>query len=102
VSKGWREAPAFFTLYTALIVLGAGVVLLPDLNLIAIMLLSQDVNGILLPVVLIFMLALINNKRLMGKYVNGRVYNFLAWTTTVALIILTGLLVVTSVFPGLF
>lgn len=101
VSKGWREAPAFFTLYTALIVLGAGVVLLPDLNLFAIMLLSQDVNGILLPVVLIFMLALINNKRLMGKYVNGRVYNFLAWTTTVALIILTGLLVVTSVFPGL-
>ncbi len=101
VSKGWREAPAFFTLYTALIVLGAGVVLLPDLNLIAIMLLSQDVNGILLPVVLIFMLALINNKRLMGKYVNGRVYNFLAWTTTVALIILTGLLVVTSIFPGL-
>jgi Mn2+/Fe2+ NRAMP family transporter len=101
VSKGWREAPAFFTLYTAIIVLGAGVVLLPDANLIAIMLLSQGVNGILLPVVLIFMLALINNKRLMGKYVNGRVFNFLAWATTIALIFLTGLLVITTVYPGL-
>jgi NRAMP (natural resistance-associated macrophage protein)-like metal ion transporter len=101
ISKGWNEAPAFFTLYTSLIVLGAGVVLLPDLDLIKIMLLSQDINGILLPVVLIFMLLLINNKRLMGRYVNGRVYNILAWTTTIAVIMLTVLLLVTSIFPGL-
>jgi Mn2+/Fe2+ NRAMP family transporter len=65
------------------------------------MLLSQDINGILLPVVLIFMLLLINNKRLMGRYVNGRVYNILAWTTTIAVIMLTVLLLVTSIFPGL-
>ena len=83
ISKGWRDAPTFFTLYTALIVLGAGLVLLPDLNLIGIMLVSQDVNGILVPVVLIFMLMLINDRRLMGKYVNGRVYNVLAWATTI-------------------
>jgi Mn2+/Fe2+ NRAMP family transporter len=101
VSKGWRDAPAFFTLYTALIALGAGVVLLPNLSLIRIMLVSQDVNGILVPVVLVFMLVLINNRRLMGKHVNGRVYNVLAWTTTAAIIVLTGLLIVTSIFPGL-
>jgi NRAMP (natural resistance-associated macrophage protein)-like metal ion transporter len=101
ISKGWDEARAFFGLYTAIIAIGAGMVLLPNLDLIKIMLLSQDVNGILLPVVLIFMLLLINNKRLMGRHVNGRVYNFLAWTTTVAIIILTILLLVTSVFPGL-
>jgi NRAMP (natural resistance-associated macrophage protein)-like metal ion transporter len=101
ISKSWRDAPAFFTLYTALIVLSAGIVLLPDLNLILIMLLSQDVNGILLPVVLIFMLALINNRRIMGNYVNGRVYNVLAWATTIAVIVLTVMLIVSTVFPGL-
>lgn len=101
ISKGWREAPAFFTLYTALIVVSAGIVLLPDLNLILIMLLSQDVNGILLPVILIFMLVLINKPRLMGKYVNGRVYNVLAWATTIAVILLTVLLIISTVFPGL-
>jgi Mn2+/Fe2+ NRAMP family transporter len=102
INKGWREAPIFFALYTALIGLGAGAVLWPHLDLIKIMLLSQDINGILLPVVLVFMLLLINNKRLMGRYVNGPVYNFLAWATTVAIIILTLLLLVTSFFPGLF
>ncbi len=101
ISRGWNEAPAFFGLYTALIIMGAGAVLLPGLNLIQIMLLSQDINGILLPVVLIFMLLLINNKRLMGRHVNGPVYNFLAWTTAVAVITLTILLLLTSVFPGL-
>lgn len=101
ISRGWNEAPAFFTLYTLLIAIGAGVVLLPNLNLIDIMLLSQDINGILLPAILIFMLLLVNNKRLMGRHVNGPVYNLLAWTTAIAVIILTVLLLITSLFPGL-
>jgi len=101
ISRGWNEAPAFFTLYTLLIAIGAGMVLLPDLNLIDIMLLSQDINGILLPAILIFMLLLVNNKRLMGRHVNGPVYNVLAWTTAIAVIVLTVLLLITSLFPGL-
>ena len=101
ISKGWRDAPTFFTLYTALIVLGAGLVLLPDLNLIGIMLVSQDVNGILVPIVLVFILVLINDPRVMGKYVNGRVYNVLAWATTIGMIVLTALLILSSLFPNL-
>lgn len=101
ISKGWRDAPAFFTLYTALIILGAGLVLLPNLNLIGIMLISQDVNGILVPIVLIFILLLINDRRIMGEHVSGRVYNLLAWGTTAGMVVLTALLLVTSFFPDL-
>ena len=96
VSKNFKTAPRFFGIYTICIFVGAGVVLLPNISLIHTMLLSQQVNGILLPVVLILMLLLINNKRIMGKYVNGPIYNFVVWATTIAIIILTILLVATS------
>jgi Mn2+/Fe2+ NRAMP family transporter len=101
VSRDWKDAPVFFGIYTAFIVLGAGVILLPVKSLLQLMLDSQTLNGVLLPVILIVMLRLINNKRLMGRYVNGRIFNVLAWATVVILIALTGLLIVTSVFPGL-
>ena len=65
------------------------------------MLASQTLNGVLLPVILIVMLRLINDKRLMGTYVNGRVFNVLSWVMVVVLILLTLILVVVSVFPGL-
>ncbi len=65
------------------------------------MLLSQVLNGMLLPVILVFMLLLINNKKLMGKYTNGKIYNYLAWGTTIAMTALTIALIVTSIFPGL-
>lgn len=100
VSRDWKEAPVFFGIYTAFIVLGAGIILLPNPSLIQAMLDSQTLNGVLLPVILIAMLKLINDKHLMGKYVNGRVFNLLAWGTVIILIMLTGLLVVTSFFPG--
>jgi Mn2+/Fe2+ NRAMP family transporter len=100
VSRNMREAPVFFAVYTALIVLGAGIILLPVRSLVQAMLASQTLNGVLLPFVLIVMLRLINDRRVMGKFVNGRVANGLAWTVVVLLIGLTILLVITSVFPG--
>ncbi|MBI4759165.1 MAG: divalent metal cation transporter, partial [Chloroflexi bacterium] len=100
IGKSLDQAPAFYVLYTALIVTGAGLVLVPDLSLVRVMLISQSINGLLIPVVLIFMLLLVNNRRIMGNYVNGPVYNLIAWATTVAIIILTGILVISSAFPG--
>ena len=102
VSRDWKDAPVFFWVYTALIVLGAAIILLPFKSLVDVMLASQTLNGVLLPVILITMLRLINDKRLMGKYVNGRVFNVIAWAMVVALIALTLILVATSVFPGMF
>jgi NRAMP (natural resistance-associated macrophage protein)-like metal ion transporter len=89
VGKGFREAPVFYWLYTILIVAGAGVILTPRLPLIKIAILSQVVNGIVLPFVLIFMLLLVNKKELMGEHVNSRFYNIVAWTTVIIMIVLT-------------
>jgi len=93
VGKKFSEAPAFYWLYTALIVAGAAVILLPGLPLVKITVLSQVVNGAVLPFVLIFMLLLINKKELMGEYANKRTFNVIAWATTVIMIGLTALLV---------
>jgi Mn2+/Fe2+ NRAMP family transporter len=99
VGRSFKQAPVFLSIYTALIVLGAGIILLPLQSLIDAMLSSQTLNGVLLPVILIVMLRLINDKRQMGQYVNGRVFNLIAWITVVILISLTMLLVLTSWFP---
>jgi Mn2+/Fe2+ NRAMP family transporter len=100
ISRNWREAPAFFTIYTLLIVLGAGIILLPIRSLVETMMASQTLNGILLPVVLIVMLRLINDKRRMGNYVNGRIFNVIAWGMVIVLIVLTIILIIVSIFPG--
>jgi NRAMP (natural resistance-associated macrophage protein)-like metal ion transporter len=89
LDKKFHEAPAFYWLYTLLIVTGAGVLLLPDFPLAHMMVLSQVVNGIVLPFVLIFMLNLTNDRELMGEHVNSRGYNVVAWTTVVVMIGLT-------------
>ncbi|MGH9718903.1 MAG: NRAMP family divalent metal transporter [Bryobacteraceae bacterium] len=86
VNKRFREAPIFYWLYTLLIVIGAGVVLIPGFPLIRMILLSQVVNGVLLPVVLIFMTLLTNRRDLMKEWVNSRGYNIVAWTTVVVMI----------------
>jgi Mn2+/Fe2+ NRAMP family transporter len=101
VSRDLREAPVFFGVFTALIVLGGGIILFPLKSLVDVMLASQTLNGVLLPVILVTMLRLINDKRLMGEYVNGRVFNVIAWIIVAALIVLTAILVLVSVFPGL-
>ncbi|EFK96079.1 metal ion transport protein [sediment metagenome] len=94
VNKKFSEAPQFYTLYTMTIVIGAVVVLLPDVKLVPLMISAQIKNGFLLPFVLVFMLLLINNKRLMGNYTNSRLYNFLAVSVVVAMIGLSIVLLV--------
>jgi NRAMP (natural resistance-associated macrophage protein)-like metal ion transporter len=89
VGRRFGEAPFFYWLYTGLIVAGGAVVLIPGLPLVKIAVLSQVVNGVVLPFVLIFMLLLINKKDLMGEYVNTRLFNWVAWATTVVMIGLT-------------
>lgn len=101
ISRNWREAPIFFVIYTALIVVGAAIILLPIKSLIQAMLASQTLNGVLLPFVLIVMLRLINDRRLMGRFVNGRLANAISWVMVIVLILLTVLLVLVSVFPNL-
>ena len=93
VERRFSEAPAFYWLYTALIVAGGAVVLIPGLPLIKIAVFSQVVNGAVLPFVLIFMLLLINKKDLMGEYVNKPTFNIIAWGTTVIMVVLTALLI---------
>jgi Mn2+/Fe2+ NRAMP family transporter len=96
ISRDLKKAPVFFCIYTALIVLGAGIILLPIRSLIQAMMASQTLNGVLLPVILIVMLQLINNRRLMGKFTNGRLFNLLAWLIVAALILLTLALLITT------
>jgi Mn2+/Fe2+ NRAMP family transporter len=93
IDKRFEEAPQFFGLYTAMIVIGAGVVLFPNFPLLAIMYWSQVGNGILLPFILMFMLWLVNDKELMGEHVNSRGFNIIAWTTVVIVIALVVLMV---------
>lgn len=100
VGRTMDEAPAFYTLFTLLILFGAGVSILPGMNLIGMMLFSQQVNGVLLPVVLVFMLLLVNDRRLMGQHVNTRVQNILAWGTAITLIVLTALLLLSPLLPS--
>jgi NRAMP (natural resistance-associated macrophage protein)-like metal ion transporter len=89
VGKRFSEAPVFYWLYTILIAVGAGIILLPNVPLIPITILSQVINGAVLPFVLIFMLLLVNKKELMGPFTNSRWYNVVAWATTAIMIVLT-------------
>jgi Mn2+/Fe2+ NRAMP family transporter len=91
VDKSFSEAPVFYWLYTLLIAGGAAVVLLPNFPLVRMMLLSQFLNGLLVPVIIVFMLRLINRRDLMGKYKNSRLFNLVAWATVV---IIAGLFLV--------
>src|SRR6266478_9981973 len=86
VNKRFSEAPAFYWLYTLLIAIGAGVVLVPRLPLLKVILFSQVVNGVLLPFVLVFMLILVNRKELMGEYRNSTLANVIAWGTSATVI----------------
>jgi Mn2+/Fe2+ NRAMP family transporter len=97
VNKKFSEAPQFYGLYSLLIFLGAGIILLPNIPLFSVMYVSQIVNGIVLPAILIFMLLLINNKKLMGEYANKRTYNIISWATVAILIVLTVAYVVSLV-----
>jgi Mn2+/Fe2+ NRAMP family transporter len=97
VDKKFAQAPFFYWLYTLLIAAGAAVVLIPNFPLVTMTILSQVLNGVLLPFVLYFMLKLVNNKALMGKHTNSRWFNAVAWATTVIVIGLTVVMVWQSV-----
>jgi len=97
VNKKFSEAPQFYGLYSLLVFLGAAIILLPHIPLFRVMLISQIVNGVVLPVVLVFMLILINNPKLMGTYKNGRAFNVVSWVTVAVLTVLTGAYVVSLI-----
>jgi Mn2+/Fe2+ NRAMP family transporter len=96
LDKKFHEAPVFYWLYTLLIVFGAGVLLVPRLPLVYVAVLSQVANGVVLPLVLIFMLMLTNDRELMGEHVNSRGFNIVAWTTVIVMTVLTILMVLTQ------
>ena len=100
VGRELSQAPVFFAIYTTLIGLGAGVILLPIRSLVQAMMASQTLNGVLLPVILVVMLLLINNRRLMGRSVNGRLFNVLSWLIVAALVALTLVLVLMTLLAG--
>jgi NRAMP (natural resistance-associated macrophage protein)-like metal ion transporter len=99
VSRSWSEAPIFNSLYTALIAIAALFVLIPGLPLIQVIVATQFLNGLLLPIVLVFVLRLVNDRGLMGQYTNGRWFNVLSYATTGIMIVLTLALLVFTVLP---
>lgn len=94
IDKKFVEAPQFYGFYSLMIFLGAGTILLPNLPLIPIMYFSQVINGMVLPFVLIFMLLLINDKKLMMGHTNGPIFNTVAWVTSIVMIALTLFLII--------
>lgn len=86
-----KEAPVFFGLFLFMIVVSAVIVLIPNISLINIILVTQQLAGVLSPVVLIFMIILINDAEVMGKYVNSPMQNFIAKSTVILIIVLTAL-----------
>jgi len=94
---GFKEAPVFYWLYSLLVIGGAlAVLFVPNTKLISMVILSQVLNGILLPLVIVFMLLLINRKDLMGVHINSRWFNTVAWLTAVVVIVLSLVLMFTG------
>ncbi len=99
IDHKFKDAPVFYWLYTILIAVGAGIILIPGVPLWKILIFSQVGNGIWLPIVVIFILLLINRRDLMGEHVNTLTFNIVAWITAIAMIVLTLILVYTALFP---
>jgi len=100
VNKNFKDAPQFMWIYTALIAASALLVLIPGAPLVLLMILSSLLNGILLPFVLVFAVLLVNNKQIMGDFVNSKGHNYVTWATVVILIALTAALLVMTIAPG--
>jgi NRAMP (natural resistance-associated macrophage protein)-like metal ion transporter len=98
IDHKFKDAKIFYSLYTVLIVVGAGIILLPHVPIWKIFIFSQVGNGVWLPIVIIFILLLVNRRDLMGEHVNTLTFNIVAWATAIAMIILTLVLVYTSLF----
>lgn len=101
VGKPFRDAPTFFGIYTFVLALGALIVLLPGLDPVPVILASQNLQGLLLPIVLVFMVLLVNDARLMGRHRNGRRLNILAWGAVGLVVVLDVVLLGTSLLGSL-
>ena len=101
LDQKFSEAPIFNGLLTFFVFVPAAVAIIPHLPLVKVMLLSQDVNGILLPIILIYVLKIVNDRSIMGEHANGPVYNTVAWAFSAALIALTVVLVASTLPLGL-
>ena len=99
INKSFKQAPQFMWIYTGLIIISSLLVLIPGAPLVSLMVLSSVLNGILLPFVLVYALLLINNKKIMGEYVNSKRHNYIAWATVITLIVLTTALLIMTVVP---
>lgn len=101
INKTFKQAPQFMWIYTALIVIASLLVLFPKAHLVSIMVFSSVLNGLLLPFVLVFTLSLINNKKIMGDFINSKRHNYISWATVVTIIALTAVLLIMTIMPGI-
>jgi len=101
VSRSFREAPIFLGVFTFLIAVGSAIAVIPGLPLIRVLLVTQVINGLLLPVILFSILKLVNDRQIMGAYVNNRAYNAGAWLTAIVVTALSVVLIVVTLFPSL-
>jgi Mn2+/Fe2+ NRAMP family transporter len=96
----FRQAPIFHGLFIGLLIAGALVALLiPSGMLVSLIIIAQVINGVLLPILLVFIVRLVNDRNIMGKYVNGRVNNAIAYTTVGLLSALSVIMIVSVVLP---
>lgn len=102
VSRSFREAPIFLGTFTFLVAVGAAIAVIPGLPLFRVLLVTQVINGLLLPVVLFVVLKLVNDRELMGSSVNGRIYNAAAWLTALVVTFLSLAYIAITIFPNLF
>lgn len=102
VDKKMDEAPQFYILFTVIMIIGVAIILIPGAPLVTISLLSQTFNGMLLPVVLICMMFMVNNKEIMGKHVNSVIQNIIGWATIITLIVLTVILLFEPIVSKIF
>lgn len=101
VSRSFREAPTFIGVFTFLVATGAAIAVIPNLPLIRVLLVTQVINGLLLPIILFAILRLVNSRDLMGAHVNGPIYNIAAWATAVVVTSLSILLMLVTLFPDI-
>lgn len=98
INKTFKEAPQFMWIYTLTIFISSSLILIPGMPLVFLMVLSSVINCLLLPSVLIYLLLLVNNRNLMGEYINPKGYNYISWGTIVVIICLSVFLLISSAF----
>jgi Mn2+/Fe2+ NRAMP family transporter len=101
VSRSFSEAPVFQTIFTGLIVLGVVITLIPGLPIIQVLVILQNLNAAMLPIILVFIILLVNNRRLMGRRINGIFFNIISWATVILITLLVALLMVSTIWQAI-